>query len=340
MNDYEFKDTQKFKVLDESYIDKALNDTNAELCQTMDLDDNTISRDNLEDQEASQNDKYRVKQSSQPYHHDAEDEQYYYYYTYDSDEEDDQNDNPEKFYSARSSTKKPEEKKQNYLEMVKCNEQEKLNNPDKNWDHNKNEILPIENMDYINEDKEFCKHYPLDSRINPYLGKCWFLFDKFGLIYLVMSPHRGLLNFLLLLFSILVAFMIFGVNDTEWWFKYIVLCAHLNYIKFLWNITTKNPGFACFSKNRASADVNYDTKSKWYCIKCKLIRWKGVAHCESCDMCVEDFHFHDDWSAKCYTKKNKNDYYYFVTSTIIYFALLLIMSTISLRGLIQPEDGR
>ena len=116
--------------------------------------------------------------------------------------------------------------------------------------------------------------------------------------------------------------MIFGVSDTEWWFRYIVACAHLNYLKFIYNINTKDPGFACLSKNRAQPNIDYNRKSKWYCMKCKLIRWKGVAHCNSCDICVENFCFHDEWSAKCYSKKTRIDYYCFMTFTIIYLVFL------------------
>jgi hypothetical protein len=52
----------------------------------------------------------------------------------------------------------------------------------------------------------------------------------------------------------------FAPSEVEWYIKFIVFAMHCNYLKFLYNINTKDPGLAVFAKYRAPADLDYAKK--------------------------------------------------------------------------------
>jgi hypothetical protein len=49
----------------------------------------------------------------------------------------------------------------------------------------------------------------------------------------------------------------FAPSKVEWYIKFIVFAMHCNFLKFLWNINTKDPGLAVFAKYRAPAYLDY-----------------------------------------------------------------------------------
>ena len=49
-----------------------------------------------------------------------------------------------------------------------------------------------------------------------------------------------------------------------------------------------------------------------YCRKCRIVRGRGVYHCEDCDVCIEGYDHHCPWIGKCVGSGNIGSFYFFL----------------------------
>lgn len=109
----------------------------------------------------------------------------------------------------------------------------------------------------------------------------------------------------------------------------VILADLIHFGCYFW-VFLKNPGLAVFSGLRAPANISWQQKRKYYCKRCKLVRWVGVEHCYDCDVCIEDLDHHCPWTTKCVGKDNLYWFYGFVFTTLFLLFYVIFVACLSL----------
>ena len=84
------------------------------------------------------------------------------------------------------------------------------------------------------------------------------------------------------------------------------------------------PGLAARDRIEFEDPLTEDQATRYYCRQCDMIRWAEVRHCDTCNVCVKEWHTHSRLIGKCVGSGNRKRYLALIILSGILVAYLLI----------------
>ena len=197
-----------------------------------------------------------------------------------------------------------------------------------NSDLLKNEIIPNNNIIEYSPTEQSNIIHPTKCKLYTYVGRTLFIFsDKYSNPIFIIGPHWPMIIFvisiisipMLLLYIFLWKYLSFGIK----------LFGSINFwVAFLSYTYTAiiNPGYP---RNTIERKLGLPKNDYYFCEYCRFYMRKTAfgSHCDSCDICIENYDHHCMWTGHCIGKNNKITFIIFVPSIfslLIYFGIAFI----------------